>query len=656
MKEHYKNIKVVISLLLLMLYILLTPIIVYCNNENTDYNILVINSYNSESEWEKSILNGLKERLSSFKNIKYDLEYLDVKTNSSEEYENSFLDLLNLKYNNKKIDIILTIDDEAFNLLRPSIFDSNSFAYKTPMIFIGVNGNFSLTEEETKYITGVFEIEDNLKYLNMLIDINPDLSNLIVISDKSTYSSTVKENINYVSYLTSKPLEINFIEGEYLNDILIKLEKIISPQSAILIMGDFKDINDTMISDLSIIIDSLKSITTAPIYTKVPPYLYAGAIGGMMKFGEKHGEIAGEIITKLLSGKNISDLNSIYNSLDITVFNYEALNYYNINPLLLPKGSTFINKSRFDLLLPKHLKYLTWTTLLLIILIFIFAIIKYISNKKSATLNKILLNQALKNDKLKTDFITTISHELRTPLNIILSTTKLISLSIKKSVIDKEYLLLKLDYIENNSNRLLKLINNIIDIAKIESGFLAPNFAIDNIVEVVENTTLSTIDLAKEHNIAITFDTEEEEIMMSIDRSMIERIILNLISNAIKFTKSLGSIYIYIYKKNDNVIISIEDNGIGIPTNEIDNIFHRFHQVDSSLSRHSEGSGLGLFIVNSLVELHHGKIEVFSIENIGTKFDIILPIFISNTINDDNIAIQPLEQLIKIEMSDLKEK
>ena len=215
---------------------------------------------------------------------------------------------------------------------------------------------------------------------------------------------------------------------------------------------------------------------------------------------------------------------------------------------------------------------------------------------------------------------------------------------------------MKLDYIENNSNKLLKLINNIIDITKIESGFLTPNFAMDNIVEVVENTTLSIIDLAKEHNVNIIFDTEEEEIIMSIDRIMIERIILNLISNSIKFTKSLGTIYVSIHKKDDNVIISVEDNGIGIPKNEIDTIFNRFHQVDSSLSRHNEGSGLGLFIVNSLVKLHHGKIEVFSIENIGTKFDIILPIFITNVTNDDNIAIQPLEQLIKVEMSDLKEK
>ncbi|CDM69017.1 Hypothetical protein CM240_1859 [Clostridium bornimense] len=536
------------------------------------------------------------------------------------------------------------------------IFNSNSFAYKTPVVSIGINEHFTLSEKENEYITGVFEIEDNLKYLNMLIDINPELSNLIIVSDKSKYSSIIKENINSVSYLTSKPIEISFIEEEYLDNVLINLKKVASPQSAILIMGDFKSSDENIISDLSVIIDSIKSITDAPIYTKVPSYLYAGAVGGVMKFGENHGYIAGEIISKLLLGENIKNLNSIHNSLYLTVFNYDALNYYNINPLLLPKGSLYINKNKFDLLLPRPLKYLTWSTLIIITLVFIFTIFKYIRDKKTATLNKILLNQALENDRLKTNFITTISHELRTPLNIILSTTKLISLSIKKSIIDKEYLLLKLDYIENNSNRLLKLINNIIDITKIESGFLTPNFAMDNIVEVVENTTLSIIDLAKEHNVNIIFDTEEEEIMMSIDRIMIERIILNLISNSIKFTKSLGTIYVSINKKNDNVIISVEDNGIGIPNDEIDNVFHRFHQVDSSLSRHNEGSGLGLFIVNSLVNLHYGKIEVFSIENIGTKFDITLPIFITNVTNDDNITIQPLEQLIKVEMSDLKEK
>lgn len=656
MVRHFRNTKIIILILLLNLYNFLNPIIAYCDNYNINYNILVINSYNSENQWENSILNGLKTKLSSYKNIEYNLEYLDIKNNYSEEYKNSFLDLLNIKYCNKKIDLILTVDDEAFNLIRPLTFDNNSFSYKIPMVFVGVNNKSDLTKEEMEYITGVFEIEDNLKYLNMLIDINPNLSNVIVISDKSTYSSIVSNNINHIAYLASKPIKIDFIEEENLDDVLLKLKKIDSSESAILITGDFKDINGDIISNLSITIDSIKSITNAPIYTKVPSYLYAGAVGGVMKLGENHGYIAGEIISKLLLGENIKNLNSIHNSLDVTIFNYDALNYYNINPLLLPKGSLYINKNRFDLLLPKPLKYLTWSTLILIIFVLILAIFKYIRDKKTTTLNKILLNQALENDKLKTDFITTISHELRTPLNIILSTTKLISLSIKKSIIDKEYLLLKLDYIENNSNKLLKLINNIIDITKIESGFLTPNFAMDNIVEVVENTTLSIIDLAKEHNLNIIFDTEEEEIMMSIDRIMIERIILNLISNSIKFTKSSGTIYVSIHKKDDNVIISVEDNGIGIPNNEIDTIFNKFHQVDSSLSRHNEGSGLGLFIVNSLVKLHHGKIEVFSIENIGTKFDIILPIFITNVTNGDNIAIQPLEQLIKVEMSDLKEK
>ena len=197
--------------------------------------------------------------------------------------------MLNLKYSNKKIDLILTVDDEAFTLIRPMIFNSNSFAYKTPVVSIGINDNFSLTEKENEYITGVFEIEDNLKYLNMLIDINPELSNLIIVTDKSQYSSTIKENINSVSYLTSKPIEINFIEEEYLDNVVTKLEKVTSPQSAILIMGDFKATDENLISDLSIIISSIKSITNAPIYTKVPSYLYAGAVGGVMKLGENHG-------------------------------------------------------------------------------------------------------------------------------------------------------------------------------------------------------------------------------------------------------------------------------------------------------------------------------------------------------------------------------
>ncbi|WP_294358009.1 HAMP domain-containing sensor histidine kinase [uncultured Clostridium sp.] len=654
MKIYFKNIKFILLFLLLVIYILSTSMIVYCDNENSDYNILIVNSYNRENQWENSIVDELKKDLSYYEKIKYNLEYLDSKTNSTKEYQDTFLNLLNLKYKGTDIDVILTIDDEAFNLIRPSIFDEQSFAYKIPMVSVGINNKIFLTDKESEYITTVLEIEDNLKYLNMLIDITPNLSNLIVISDKSIYSNTIRENITSISYLTKKPLEINFIEEEYLNNILKKLEEVSSPESAILIMGDFKDDNDTIISDLSIIIDSIKSITPVPIFTKTLPYLNAGAIGGIMKSSKKHGYISGEIISKIFSGKNIAYLNSIDNTLDITIFNYKTLYNYNINLRLLPKGTIFINKNKFDLLLPKPLKYLTWITLPLIILVFLLAIFKYISDKRTANLNKILLNQALENAKLKTNFVTTISHELRTPLNIILSTTKLISLSINKPMFDKEYLLSNIYYIENNSNRLLKLINNIISIIKFESGLLIPNFTMNNIVEIVENTTLNTVDLAKKYNIEIVFDTDEEEILMSFDKIMIERIILNLISNAIKFSKYLGVIYVSIIKKDNNVIISVEDNGIGIPSNKIDTIFKQFNQIDSSLSRDNEGSGLGLFIVNSFVTLHNGKIEAFSIKNIGSKFDIILPIIITDTYDNNNIANEPLEQLVKIEMSDLK--
>ena len=155
MKIYFKNIKFILLFLLLVIYILSTSMIVYCDNENSDYNILIVNSYNRENQWENSIVDELKKDLSYYEKIKYNLEYLDSKTNSTKEYQDTFLNLLNLKYKGTDIDVILTIDDEAFNLIRPSIFDEQSFAYKIPMVSVGINNKIFLTDKESEYITTV---------------------------------------------------------------------------------------------------------------------------------------------------------------------------------------------------------------------------------------------------------------------------------------------------------------------------------------------------------------------------------------------------------------------------------------------------------------------------------------------------------------------
>ncbi|SHH92107.1 HAMP domain-containing histidine kinase [Clostridium grantii] len=240
--------------------------------------------------------------------------------------------------------------------------------------------------------------------------------------------------------------------------------------------------------------------------------------------------------------------------------------------------------------------------------------------------NKGMLEASVERDKEKSIFFSNISHELKTPLNLIFSTTQLMELhnnnnSLNNAKVDKYIKIFK-----QNSYRLLRLVNNIIDITKIDSGFIDLNFQNRNIVEVVENITLSTVNYIESQSKEIIFDTEIEEKIMAFDPDAMERIILNLISNAIKFTNANDIIQVSIFDKNQSIVISVKDTGIGIPEDKQKIIFERFAQVDSLLTRKKEGSGIGLTLVKSLVEMHGGSIHLISGSNEGSEFIVEIPV------------------------------
>lgn len=272
--------------------------------------------------------------------------------------------------------------------------------------------------------------------------------------------------------------------------------------------------------------------------------------------------------------------------------------------------------------------------------------------------NKRLLDEIVKYDKLKTEFIANMSHELRTPLNIIFSTAQLFSLYVSKSEnVDRAEKLSKyINTIKQNCYRLLRLVNNLIDITKIDSGFMELNLKNQNIVEVVEEITLSTADYMQSMSRTIIFDTDIEEKFMVFDEEKMERIMLNLISNAIKFTKPGATIEVGIQDKDSHIIISVKDNGIGIPEDKLYQIFERFKQVDYILNRRHEGSGIGLSIVKSLVEMHKGNINVESKCDEGTKFTISLPVnLVPNKEQHlkEDLSIETKIEKIQIEFSDI---
>lgn len=241
-----------------------------------------------------------------------------------------------------------------------------------------------------------------------------------------------------------------------------------------------------------------------------------------------------------------------------------------------------------------------------------------------------IINKELELEKMKvyneekTDFMSNISHELRTPINIFYSTIQLLDISLLKS--DKDFKEIYEKYrrtLHVNCKRMLRLINNVVDISKIETGILKGKFDYYNLISIVEDVTLSVVNYAQLKSINIQFDTNEEEFITKCDPSMMERVLLNLLSNAIKFTPENKNIYVNVYVNDDIAEIDIKDEGIGISPSDRAAIFERFVQADKSLTRENEGSGIGLSIVKSIVDIHDGYISVESEVGKGSTFKII---------------------------------
>ncbi|MGL4774639.1 MAG: ligand-binding sensor domain-containing protein [Clostridium sp.] len=243
------------------------------------------------------------------------------------------------------------------------------------------------------------------------------------------------------------------------------------------------------------------------------------------------------------------------------------------------------------------------------------------------TKSKELLNKVIMLERNKNNYFVNLSHELRTPLNVILSSQQLIEkLAKNPEGISPAKLDNYISIMKRNSKRLLNLINNIIDTTKIESGTYNINIEKVDIVYLVEETSLALKNYIEEKGIELIIDPEIEEKIIECDGQEIERCIVNLVSNAYKFTKEGGTINITVKDLNDKVEISIKDSGIGIEKKYHEKIFDRFNQVVDFNTENKGGSGLGLTITKYIIDLHNGEIYVESEFNKGSNFIIILPV------------------------------
>ncbi len=291
--------------------------------------------------------------------------------------------------------------------------------------------------------------------------------------------------------------------------------------------------------------------------------------------------------------------------------------------------------------------YKTWLFFGLCFLCFLvaaYAVVKHYLRLEKGKLDKLAREkeaiQLKELDDAKNLFFTNITHEFRTPLTVIKGVNE-----------NSDALFNEKSLIRRNSNNLLQLINQLLDLSKLESRKLKLNLSQGNIVSYIQYLTASFYSMAKEKKIQLDFNSELDELIMNFDEVRIQQIIYNLLSNAIKFTPEDGAIKISLTKSHGDhqeLKISVKDSGHGILKQDLPHLFNHFFQVSNSVTKIGEGTGIGLSLTKELIELMDGSIEVRSELNKGSDFTVLLPIktdisdeLVPTKFEIDNEAILP---------------
>jgi signal transduction histidine kinase/ligand-binding sensor domain-containing protein/CheY-like chemotaxis protein/AraC-like DNA-binding protein len=263
--------------------------------------------------------------------------------------------------------------------------------------------------------------------------------------------------------------------------------------------------------------------------------------------------------------------------------------------------------------------YLTYCTLIFGFLFFINrTLIQRERLKNELKVEHYQMERMQELNKTRSQFFANISHEFKTPLTLIISPLKAIQKKLEK-IENKN----QVNVMLRNAERLLRLINQILDLSKLESGITELKTTQFDIVEFAENMANNFHPYSEEQFITFELDLPEKPIPLYFEKDKMEKILINLISNAFKYTPAYGKIILAITPAENQVVISLKDTGIGISSDQIDRIFNRYYQAKNS--NETSGTGIGLSLTKQLVELHGGMIKVTSSQNQGTQFQATFP-------------------------------
>jgi signal transduction histidine kinase len=615
-------------------------------------NVLIINSYNQGLSWTDSIVAVSSRMMKSYDpDINIFVEYLDTKHHFGTDYKNEFTAFLDKKYAFVHFQMVIVSDNDAYLYVRDHC---PKCVKDKPVVFCGIN---EITQFPPNY-TGVIEYVDIEGNIRLIEKIHPDLKKLYVVSDITTTGKILADRVLKDVEKIKPAFEVEILQ-QYDFQSLKQKVKAIQPTEAMYFLLFNQDTLGHYYS-LEEALDSVSAVCKAPIYGSWSFYLQHGLFGGIMQAGSMQGRMTGQIAVRILKGEKASDI-PVEVGKSISVFDYSKLDSFNVRESALPPNTVFINKP-FSVIghNPRlfAIIFIVFVFLLLVILfLYLYIYLKRSRFKLESQHNEEMriANKALEEAKLKAEeasrlksaFLANVSHEIRTPMNGIVGFASLLS-DIENLTTEKRTLYLEM--INTNSQLLLNLINDILDLSRIEADKLRirkKSFDINKLIIELYVFYQSEKERLQKDKLSLNFSIGSSTKTLEIytDGERLHQVFINLIGNALKFTDK-GYVEFGYTIENEIIKFYVKDTGIGIKDEYQRAIFDRFIQADSSSTRSYGGTGLGLAICKAIVEKLNGEIWVESELGKGSAFYFTLP-FVSlpaSAVSSDSEDVVPASE------------
>ncbi|MFO7655589.1 MAG: ATP-binding protein [Bacteroidales bacterium] len=640
--------------------------------------VLYIHSYAPSYSWGDSVASGVLRTFIPYQNIILYTEYLDSKRFGENNFDLIY-QLIQRKYKNQKLDLIISSDNDALNFLMKY---GDDIASDIPILFCGVNNPEDYNLNTRFY--GIKEGLDQDSVNQLILRIMPEIKKLYFITD-STLTSRL--NLKYIQQL--EPKYKGIVDFVYLTDLgldsIYKLVPNLEEGNAIARIDVFYDnFGKPVNSDL--ILQEIAKRASVPIFMDAEPSFGKGIIGGIINTGVLHGSEMAKLALRFLENPDYVPPQKVAPPKDKCYFDYNIVEKFNIDPDLLPKESIIINEPTS--IFSKYYKLiLLFFAIVGILLVVIFVLTSNIRKRKKAELllqqklieiqdknaqleessekvNEmnveleesnanlsavnhelfIAKNKAEESERLKSSFLANMSHEIRTPMNSIVGFSNLLSCD-DLSAHERE---LFVNHVNKSSEHLLALIDDILELSKSEAEGYTINNEKVNINILIKEIVYSfepKIDKTK-LKLIIDYSPLNSEFHLLTDRVRVKQILSNFISNAIKFTEK-GEIIVGSYlQENKKIVLYVKDSGIGIKKENLQYVFNRFWKIEDDNSKFYGGTGLGLAISKRLTELLNGEIWVESEFGKGTTF--FLSLNLNNAEENDEFEINTTASVINL--------